>query len=168
MIREKYNTDIDAVLRNVLEKASSSLKTINSIEFTDTLVASHDIKKIAFDVYRVENDPYHSLWMLEDIDGKPHLVRAADPSYSSNKQGDWSAISDYEHKNVTLAYKDIPIARFSSDEYSFKPEDVGTFKTALLELAGENGKFIKDVLLEQSNDKRNALVSTFPELSKFI
>nr|BDD46206.1 hypothetical protein 38 [bacterium] len=168
MIREKYNPDIDSVLRDVLSKTATSLKTANSIEFTEELVESKAIKKIAFDVYRVENDPYHSLWMLEDIDGKPYLVRASEPSYNSNQQGNWSAISDYEHRNVTLAYKNIPIARFSSDEYEFKPDDIGSFKTALLELVGEDERFVKDVLAEQPEDKVKALVTTFPELSKFI
>ena len=168
MIREKYKADIDGALRDILKKTATSLKTIDVIAYSDTLVEAHAIKKLAFDVFRVDNDPYHSLWLLEEIEGKPYLVRASDPTYSTKEQGSWSAISDYEHRNVTLAYKNVPMARFSSKDYNFDPNDIGSFKKALLELTSQDEKFIKDVLAEQPVEKRQALVSTFPELSKFI
>jgi hypothetical protein len=168
MIKEKYRTDIDEVLRGFLTKNATSLKSLNRIEYTEGLVGTGAIKKIAFDVYKVEDDPYKSLWLLENIEGKPYLVRASDPKFDLKSEGTWSAVSDYEHKNVTLSYKNIPIARFSSDNYNFLPGDVGSFKTALLELAADDQSFIKEVLAEQPEDKRRALAYTFPELNKFI
>jgi hypothetical protein len=168
MIREKYKADVDSVLKDVFNKTATSLKTIDVIEYSDALAENHTIKKLAFDLYQVDNDPYHSLWLKEDIDGKPYLVRTSDPSYSTKELGSWSAISDYEHRNVTLAYKNVPIARFSSEDHNFDPNDVGSFKKALLELTSQDIKFVKDILAEQPVEKRQALVSTFPELSKFI
>lgn len=168
MIKEKYRTDVDGALRNIFKKTATSLKSANTIEYTNELITSKAIRKIAFDVYRVDNDPYKSLWLLEEHEGKKYLVRASDPTFSSAAQGDWSAISDYEHKNVTLAYKDVPIARFSSEIYGFSPDDIGSFKTALLELAGEDQSFVQEILAEQPEDKRQALAFNFPELRKFI
>jgi hypothetical protein len=168
MITDKYRTDVDSVLKGFLEKTATSLKSANSIAYTQALVDAKAIRKIAFDVYRVEDDPYKSLWLLEDIEGKPYLVRASEPTFEANKHGDWSAVSDYEHRNVTLAYKNIPIARFSSESYGFLPEDISSFKTALLELAGEDQSFVKEIFADQPEDKRTALAYTFPELNKFI
>lgn len=168
MIKEKYRTDVDGALKSVFRKSATSLKTVNAIEFQEELVSSGAIKKMAFDVYRVDNDPYKSLWLLEEVEGKKYLVRAEDPVFASAEQGDWTAVSDYEHRNVTLAYKNVPIARFSSDSYGFSQADIGSFKTALLELASEDHSFVQEVLAEQPEDKRQALAFNFPELSKFI
>ena len=168
MIKEKYRTDIDGALKEVFRKNATSLKSANVIEYTEEVASSKAIRKIAFDVYRVDNDPYKSLWLLEEIEGKRYLVRSDNPTYASSEQGDWSAISDYEHKNVTLAYKEVPIARFSSESYGFSSEDISSFKTALLELAAEDQSLVKDILAEQPEDKRKALAFNFPELNKFI
>jgi hypothetical protein len=168
MIKEKYSTDLDSILKEVFQKTASSLATIDTIKFSDDLVESKAIRKIAFDVYKVEDDPYHSLWMLEDRDGQSYLVRASNPTYDANEQGSWTAVSDYEHQNVTLAYKNVPIARFSSEAYGFNSDDIGPFKTALLELIGEDESFLKEVLAEQPEEKRQALATTFPELKKLI
>jgi len=168
MAKEKFSTDLDKVLGEVFGKTSSSLRTVNSIEYSEELEASKAIRRVAFDVYRVENDPYRSLWQVEESDGRKHLVRMSDPKYDSRGQGDWAAISDYEHQNVTLAYKNVPVARFSAESYGFNPDDISSFKTALLELVGEDEGFLKEVLAEQPQGKQHALVSSFPELSKFI
>tara|TARA_R110002110_G_scaffold25015_2_gene93008 strand:+ start:1163 stop:1669 length:507 start_codon:yes stop_codon:yes gene_type:complete len=168
MAKEKFSADIDSILKEVFNKTSTSLKVVNSIEFSKELEDRKAIKRIAFDVYRVENDPYRSLWMVQDVNGKQHLVRMSDPKFDSKAQGSWAAISDYEHKNVTLAYKNIPVARFSSDSYGFNPDDIGSFKTALLDLIDEDEKFLKGVFAEQPRSKVQDLISTFPELSKLI
>lgn len=71
-------------------------------------------------------------------------------------------------KNVTLSYKNIPITRFSSDEYGFSSGDISIFKSALIEKTSSDDSFLKELLSEQPVSKRDALVSTFPELKKFI
>jgi len=167
MKKEKYNINLEAVLESVFD-LSENLKTANIIKFSDELIKAGAVKKIAFDVYKVTDDPYSNLWMLEDIDGAPHLVRASDPIFNSVDSGDWSAISDYDNENVTLSYKNIPISRFSSIQYGFKSNDINSFKSALLSLAVEDEAFVKDLFVEQPFNKKEALISTFPELNKFI
>ena len=78
-------------------------------------------RKVAFDVFK---DHYDQLWRLDSINGEDTLVRSSDPkyAYASGKNG-WSASSDYDFRNITLCYKDIPIHRFSSQEFEFEEGD---------------------------------------------
>lgn len=168
MSRDKYLANIDKVLQKVVTKTSDDLSYHNKIAYSEELEKNGTFKKIAFDVYKVEHDPYSGLWTLEELEGKPYLVRASDPQYESVANGDWTVISDYDKKNVTLAYKKVPIARFSSERYKFDSNDIITFKSALLDNINQNSNFIKSVLLEQPDSKRSALVSTFPEFNKFL
>jgi hypothetical protein len=166
--REKYLANIDRVLMKTLAKQSKSLADKNAIKYDDSLVSQGHIRKIAFDVYKVDNDPYRDLWILQDVDGVPHLVRASNPQSEETVVGEWSATSDYDKRNITLAYKSKPIARFSSDTYGFTPEDVLTFKEALLDKIGADDGFLKEVFAEQPEAKKRSLLSSFPELGKYI
>ena len=167
MSKEKYSADIDRVLKKLLVKDNDDLAKKNILNYTDDLEASGKIKKIAFDVFRVENDPYNSLWTVDEVDGKSYLIRSTDPQYNNQDRGSWTATSSYDKDNVTLAYKKIPIARFSSDQYGFSSNDIITFKLALLDSTADES-FVKDVLMEQPQAKRDALASEFPEFNKII
>lgn len=167
MHKEKYLANIDRILADVVSRNSKNVGDKNKIPYSKDLEANGEIKKIAFDVYRVANDPYKDLWNVESIEGKDYLVRASDPQPSLEARGDWTAITSHDKKDITLAYKKIPIARFSSDTYGFKGEDAFTFKSALLENVKDN-KFVKNVLMEQPESKRIALVNEFPEFKKII
>lgn len=168
MSKEKYLAKIDKILVDVLNKKSKSLAEKNELLFSDELVKNGSVKKIAFDVYKVENDPYDSLWTLEDVVGQQYLVRANDPKYDVSESGNWSLATSYDKSNITLAYKSVPIARFSSSDYGFNPDEVTTFKSALLERIHGDNIFIKEVLDEQPESKKIALISTFPEFKKFL
>ncbi len=165
--KEQYLSDVDQVLKSL---ASDSLEQIrpSRIIFSQDKVKSGLFTKIAFDVYRVDNDPYKDLWILEESEEGVHLVRASDSISDLEARGDWTAVSDYDRHNVTLNYKDVPIARFSSKEFNFSPEDIFTFKSALLSQAQEDTEFVKNVLAGQPSGKVEALVNSFPEFKKFI
>jgi hypothetical protein len=155
---------LDEILIDFFKKKSDNLGHKTSIKITDDL----HIKKIAFDLFKVDNDPYEGLWASQDIDGESFLVRVSSPEYMYNDSGDWTAISDPDRENVTLSYKNTPIIRFSSSEYNFSNDDIMTFKSAVLERASGDSSFVKNVLLEQPDQKRQALLLTFPELSQFL
>ena len=104
MIKDQFMADIDNILRNVTSGKSNSLADKKVLAFDESMVERGLIKKVAFDVYRVENDPYDGLWIVENVDGHPHLVRASNPTFDSKVAGDWNAVSDYENDNVTLSY----------------------------------------------------------------
>jgi hypothetical protein len=168
MLREKYLANIDRLLESVVRKESDNIKDKNKIPYTEDMEKKGSVKKIAFDIYHVENDPYNSLWMVEDIDGKNFLVRTADPKYDTIENGSWTATSNYDKNNITLAYKSYPISSFSSETYGFNSEDIIAFKKALLESVNNDQSFVRDVLMEQPEAKRQALSSSFPELNKII
>jgi hypothetical protein len=167
MSKNTYLSEVDKALLSLAKKKHVE-KNPNKLKFSEDLVEKGHFKKYAFDVYKVDNDPYESLWMLQDFDDGQHLVRASDPTYAREDKGDWTAVSDYGRENVTLVYKNVPIARFSSKEYGFEPTDTMTFKSALLERVETDTAFIKSVLSSEPSGKREALTATFPEFKKFI
>ena len=154
---------IDKVLVDFLRSKSKDLGDKNIIKVTESL----HVKKIAFDLFKVDNDPYDGLWVSEVRDGDNYLVRASSPEYTYETSGDWTAVSNYDLDNVTLKYKEAPIIRFSSDEYNFSEGDIMTFKSAVLENTNDK-LFVRKVLLEQTEAKRAALLSTFPEFSSYL
>lgn len=166
MSKDKHLANIDRVLLKAVS-TNSNLENKSKILFTEAVQASGEFLKVAFDVYRSVNDPYNGLWILEDINGKSHLVRSSNPQYEEHGSGDWTVVSSYDKDNVTLSYKKTPIARFDSETYKFSSNDIFNFKEALLENTSD-ASFIKDVLLEQPESKRYALLNSFPELKKFI
>ena len=167
MSRDKHLSEIDKVLYKLAEdKEEASLP--NKIAFSAEGLSSGLYRHEGFDVYTVDNDPYKALWILESSEDGQHLVRASTPISSSEEKGDWNAVSDRDRENVTLNYKNIPIARFSSKEFEFSPEDVMTFKSALLDRVESDLDFVKSVLSGQPSAKREALITSFPEFKKFI
>ena len=127
----------------------------------------HLFTKIAFDVFQLNSSPVESYWILEkDENGEEYL--AANYEKMADKElhveSGWEALSDKESKNVTLAYKGVPIKRFASSEYNFDSDDVNIFKKALVEKLSTNPEFVSKLMKILSEEKRNALFSTFPEL----
>ena len=168
MSKEKYLANIDRVLLDVIRKTSGDVGDKNMIVYSEELERNGTIKKVAFDVFRMENDPYDGLWLVEEVNGIQHLVRANDPQSEQSGNGSWTVTSNYDKDNITLSYNKVPVAGFSSDKYGFSSEDIITFKSALLESVNGDESFIKDVLCEQPESKRLSLASTFPEFQKFL
>jgi hypothetical protein len=168
MNKPKHLVNIDDAIINVLSPKIKSIGDIKSFAVSKELLDSGCLRKIAFDVYKVENDPYDGLWLLEDVGGRQHLVRASNPEFEMTTQSEWSAVTDYDKENITLNYKNAPIARFSSSEYNYTKEEASTFKSALLDMIKNDELFVKDVLASQPHSKLEAITSTYPELKKFI
>lgn len=126
------------------------------------------MRKVAFDVYSIENDPYDALWRLESNadDGKEYLVRMdGEGTASETKTAGWSATSNESGSSVTLAYRGVPVQRLSGKIFGFSKDDVGFFKKALLEKVSKDDSF-KDKILDMQSDERKAeLYKAFPELS---
>ncbi len=156
------NSELDKTLIDLLRDQSNDIRNKNMIKLSE----AKGFRKVAFDMFK---DHYDGLWRLDSINGEDTLVRSSDPkyAYASGKNG-WSASSDYDFRNITLCYKDIPIHRFSSQEFEFGEGDIGLFKSAILESVDEDGDFIKNILSNQPKSKLEALCSTFPEMTKFL
>lgn len=152
--------ELDNILFDLYQKRTKDVSKKNKIALSEAV----GLKKIAFDIYKVMNDQYNDLWKVED----GFLVRSSDPKYQVKEGGDWSAVSSYDGKIVTLAYKNVPVCNFSSEEYGFSTNDVFTFKGALLDEVSQNNDFLKNVFSSQAKSKREALTNVFPELKKFV
>lgn len=167
MPQEKYLTDVDEALVSFVKKQNKTI--INKIAFSAEKVKSGSFKKIAYDVYRVDNDPYESLWLYQDFEDGPYLVRAVDSVDDlTKKNGEWDALTDKSGENITLLYKNVPISRFSSSEFKFNAENLLTFKSALLDQITNNTDFLKSILKNEPAEKVSAIVTSFPEFKKFI
>lgn len=164
----KFHKELDNALISLAKKQRNDVYPDRIKIDSEEALKNGSVKKVAFDVYTVDNDPYENLWVLENsADDGAYLVRTSDPKYASKESGDWSAVSDYNRENITLNYKNVPIARFSSKDFGFSPDDITTFKSALLDNAKEE-KFLRDILKNESLSKREALGLTFPEFKKFL
>tara|TARA_B100000579_G_C22847676_1_gene865375 strand:+ start:47 stop:526 length:480 start_codon:yes stop_codon:yes gene_type:complete len=156
------HSNLDDTLIGLLKKQSNDIREKNIIKLSE----AKGFRKVAFDVFK---DHYDGLWKLETQNGEDFLVRSSAPKYSyvDGSEG-WSASSDYENRNITLFYKNIPIQRFSSQEFEFSADDVGIFKSALLESVAEDSNFIRNVLSSQPENKLEALCKTFPEINSLL
>lgn len=152
--------ELDNILFDLYQKRIKDVSKKNKIAIDEAV----GLKKVAFDIYKIMNDQYNDLWRVED----GFLVRSSDPKYQVKEGGDWSAVSSYDGKIVTLAYKNVPVCNFSSEEYGFSTEDVFTFKSALLDEVSQNNDFLKNVFSSQAKSKKEALTNVFPELKKFV
>jgi hypothetical protein len=152
--------ELDNILFDLYQKRIKDVSKKNKISMDEAV----GLKKVAFDIYKIMNDQYNDLWRVED----GFLVRSSDPKYQVKEGGDWSAVSSYDGKIVTLAYKNVPVCNFSSEEYGFSTEDVFTFKSALLDEVSQNNDFLKNVFSSQARSKKEALTNVFPELKKFV
>jgi hypothetical protein len=155
-------SNLDEVLLALAKKETADLSTKDRILLTEDL----QFKKIAFDMYKVFGDQYNDLWVSEEVDGETFLVRSSDPSFQTKEGGNWKASSNYDHDNVTLSYKDVPICSFSSEEYGYSADDIFTFKSALLDMATTDDSFVNKVLEAQTQAKASAIRGLFPEMFK--
>jgi len=130
----------------------------------------HLFRKVAFDVFQLNNAPVKSLWILEeDEDGTQFLAAQYNEEQSEESleaKSHWLALADREGKNVTLVYKDVPIQRFASSEYGFSPEDVHIFQDALTQKLAKEEEFVVRLLEELPTEKAEVLAQQFPELKK--
>jgi len=155
-------TNLDDTLIGLLKKESNDIRNKDMIKLSE----AKGFRKVAFDIYK---DHYDGLWTLDNIGGQDILVRSSDPKYNYTTGTDgWSASSDYEYKNITLCYKDVPIQRFSSSEFDFSEGDISIFKSALLESVNEDKTFVKNILANQPKSKLEALCKTFPEITNLL
>lgn len=157
----KTELDYEALLK-IVSKPKSQVKFSDKILLSEV---NHKIKKVAFDVYNIDNDPYDGLWKLESSDdGKEYLVRMDNNPLTEVKTGGWTATSNGDSTNIVLSYKGVPIHRLSNKIFSFNASDVGIFKRALLEKISSNENFRNMILDMQSEDKKSELIGLFPEL----
>lgn len=125
----------------------------------------HLFKKVAFDVYKQNSSD--KLWELRtDEDGSQYLVALyeddSDLVVESQEDKVWTATANADNDNVTLSFKNVPIARFASSEYQFTPDQASKFAD-FIEKKASNPKFIQDLLKTMPSAKQEAVLEMLRE-----
>lgn len=141
---------------NSLERAVETKHT--SFKFADV---EHLFKKVAWDMYKPLSGS-DQLWELRDgEDGQRYLFAlyedAEDLTVESNNEQSWKAYSDRDGENVTLSYCDVPMARFASKEYSFKPEEAQVFAEFIVSKASTDESFTNKLIHKLPEAKQQVL-----------
>lgn len=160
-MNKQVGLDYDVLVKSLKkeEKAIEDKVAVDKIR--------HRMRKIAFDVYSVDNDPYDGLWKLESNaeDGKEYLIRMDNNVSIEAKTGGWSATSNETGTNITLAYRGFPMQKLSGKLFGFDKNDVSIFKKALLEKVASDDKFKKMIFNMQTDETKSQLIKVFPELA---
>lgn len=122
-------------------------------------------QKVAFDVYKQEGS--NKLWELRTEDGTQYLVALYDDSdndlvVESQDEKDWTATADTEGENVTLSYRNTPIARFASSKYQYKPQEAEKF-AKFLEVKASDRNFLNNLLDTMPEQKKLAVLKLLQE-----
>jgi len=129
--------------------------------------SEHLFKKAAADLFR-KNDE-EGLWKIETAEtGEEFFIRTEieDPEASFTKEASlWSVAADKGNKNITLAYKNIPLKRFASAEFGFTEGNVSAFCDRILASVADK-EFKKHIFAELGPQTKKTVEIECPELFK--
>lgn len=139
---------------NLLKKYSDKYLDYNEVK--DKLV------KVAFDIYRLQDDKAARLWEVNKADDGNYIVALySDDDESIEKKSDWSVEINKSANNVNFYYKGEYVTKLSQKEIGLKPEELHS----LPEKISSNKKLISILLKKADDNTRNNLVSKHPELA---
>jgi len=126
----------------------------------------HKLTRVAFDMFRINDNP-ETLWKIQsDDDGNEFLVRTYTlPEEELSAQGDWAVISDKKKANLTISYKGVPIHRIIASEYGANTsDDSDLLANVLRQKLATDIDFSKKLLKSLPSTKLKAVANLFPEL----
>ncbi len=122
--------------------------------------------KVAFDMFRLDNEP-ETLWKVQsDDDGNEFLVRTYTlPENELSVKSSWSVAMDNKKANLTIFYKDVPIKRLAASTYGMKTAEESEFLASVVrKKLATDINFGKKLLKTLPKIKLQAIASSFPEL----
>jgi hypothetical protein len=127
----------------------------------------HRITRVAFDMFRLDNDK-ENLWQVQaDDDGNEFLVRTYELPKDDTLQAksEWTVTEDGKKASLTVAYHGMPIHRIVVAEYGVHtPDDVRLLRDLVQDkLADPN--FADSMLATLPESKRAALFVVFPKIA---
>lgn len=126
----------------------------------------HKLTRVAFDMFRMNDNP-ETLWKVQsDDDGNEFLVRTYTlPEEELSVQGNWVVISDKKKANLTISYKGVPIHRIIASEYGANTSnDSDLLANVLRQKLTTDNNFAKKLLKSLPSTKLKAVANSFPEL----
>lgn len=123
-------------LHKLVKKASADRLTV------EAALKSGKFTQVGFGLFRDNED---SIWKIQEGgDGVEYIIRAEDTENIVESEGDWSATSDKERKNITLSHKSTPVYRFSTENFGFTPDNAQSFARFLLKRT-KNAEFVAKI-----------------------
>jgi hypothetical protein len=127
----------------------------------------HRIQRVAFDLFKLDNDK-ENLWQVQaDDDGNEFLVRTYElPKDESIKaKSDWSVAEDSRKASLTLSYCGMPVHRLVAADYgAYGPDDVRLLRDLVQAKLADDG-FAGRMLATLPEPKRAALAELFPKIA---
>jgi len=128
----------------------------------------HHLTRVAFDLFRMDNDT-ESLWQVQaDDDGNEFLVRTYDVDQHEDLQAksNWSVDADKKQANLTISYRGMPIHRLAAADFGAQtPAETRSLQKLVLSKLAADKEFINSLIDSLPAPKREALVTSFPELT---
>jgi hypothetical protein len=127
----------------------------------------HRITRIAFDLFRLDDDK-ENLWQVQaDDDGNEFLVRTYElPKDASLKTAsEWTVLEDARMANLTVAYQGVPVLRLAASDFGASGRDEVRMLRDLLQEKLAEGEFAGRMLATLPAPKRAALAAAFPKLA---
>jgi len=129
----------------------------------------HRLARVAFDLFKLDEDKEH-LWQVQaDDDGNEFLVRTYElPKEELQAKSDWSVVEDGKKASLTVAYRGMPVHRVVAAKYgAHTPEDVGLLRD-LLQAKLTDDEFAARFLMSMPQSKRAALAALFPKFAAMV
>jgi len=152
---EKFRSDYGKVSKDIVSPKRLSYER-----------NKHLFRKVAFDVFQMDNGQVPTYWILEKCDDGEYLVATYEDEKEIKSESSWSALSDKENKHITLSYKNIPIRRFAVAEFNVEPKETHILKEAMVEKLDKDSDFVNKLLNTLPEEKKASIMSLFPELIK--
>lgn len=127
----------------------------------------HRITRVAFDMFRLDDDR-ENLWQVQaDDDGNEFLVRTYELPKDDGIQttSEWHVQEDSRKASLTVSYRGMPIHRLVAAEYGANTTDEVKLLRDLVQAKLAEPEFAGRMLTSLPEPKRAALLVTFPKLA---
>jgi len=145
---QKFNIDYD-----VLKKFSGKYLDYNEVK--------HKLVKVAFDLYKLEDDKAARLWEVNKADDGNYIVALYSEDEAIEKQSDWEVEINKTANNVNFYYKGDYVTKLSKADLGVGFEKANELPQKL----SENKKLVSILLKKADANTKNNLVRKYPELA---
>lgn len=130
-------------------------------EILDYNKVKNKMVKVAFDIYRMKDDPAAKLWELQKAEDGSYIVALYSDS-EIEKKSDWSVEINKTANNVNFYYKGDYITKLNAKDVGIPLDEA---KSILPEKLADNKKLVSLLMNKVDSNTKETLVSKYPELA---
>lgn len=142
-----------SISENDLKKIAGKIHDFDKVK--------HNMVKVAFDIYRMKDDPAAKLWELQKADDGSFIVALYNDGEIA-KQSNWSVEINKTANNVNFYYKGEYITKLNAKEVGIPLSDA---KEILPERLADNKKLVSLLMNKVDSNTKETLLSKYPELA---